>query len=114
MRSIKQTILLLFLITGISMITLGSGIQLKGFEIKKGFGNGDTARVNKYTALAIKNAAKGDIKNLKANIDTAELICEKENIEIPALLHLARAKYFYLIQDFNNSSQEATYCSESC
>ena len=108
MRRIKQTILLLFLITGIPNLLMGSEIQLKGFEIKKGFGTGDTARVNKYTALAIKNAAKGDIKNLKANIDTAELICEKENIEIPALLHLARAKYFYLIQDFNNSSQEAT------
>jgi tetratricopeptide (TPR) repeat protein len=108
MRVIKQTIVLLFLITGISTVTMGSGIQLKGFDIRKRFGAGDTALINKYTKLAIKYAAKGDIKYLKANIDTAELICRKENLEIPALLHLARAKYFFLIQDFNNSSLEAT------
>lgn len=44
---------------------------------------------------------------MKSNIDSAETICEKSNLEIPSLLHLARAEYFYLCDDFNNSSQEA-------
>jgi tetratricopeptide (TPR) repeat protein len=107
MRTIKLTILFLFLMTGISTVVMGSNVQLKGFDLKKRFGSGDTALINKYTELALKNASKGDLKHLKANIDTAELICKKENIEITALLHLARAKYFYLTEDYNNSSQEA-------
>jgi tetratricopeptide (TPR) repeat protein len=107
MRAINQTILFLLLMTGISTVVMGSNVKLKGFDFKKRFGSGDTALLNRYTELALKNAAKGDLKYLKANIDTAELICKKENIEIPALLHLARAKYFYLIEDYNNSSQEA-------
>jgi tetratricopeptide (TPR) repeat protein len=108
MRLIKHSILFLLLITGISTITMGSGIQIKGFDIKKRFGTGDTALINKYTELALKYASKKmDLKYIKANIDTAEYICKKENVDIPALLHLARAQYFYLIEDFNNSSQEA-------
>jgi tetratricopeptide (TPR) repeat protein len=88
---------------------MGSGIQLKGLDIKKRFGNGDTALINKYTKRALKYVSvKGDLRIIKANIDTAEMICKKENVEIPALLHLARAQYFYITEDFNNSSQEAT------
>jgi tetratricopeptide (TPR) repeat protein len=105
----RHTILVLFLMSSLCTVTSGSGLQLKGFDIKKRFSTGDTSQVNSYTRLAHKYAAKGDIAHLKANIDTAELICKKENIEITALLHLARAKYFYFIQDFNNSSQEATF-----
>ena len=94
--------------TGISIMIMGSGIQFKGFDFNKRFGKGDSALLNKFTVLANKYAAKGDIKNLKASIDSAESFCRKENIEIPAPIHLVRAKYFYLIEDFNNSSQEAT------
>jgi len=109
MRAIKQTLLLLILIAGISVMTMGSPFQSKGFDIKKTLiSPGDTSLVNRYTRLALKMAEKkADLNYIKANIDTAELICKKENIEIPALLHLARAKYFFLKQDFNNSSQEA-------
>ena len=108
MRAIKQTFLFLLLMTGISTVGMGSDIQLKGFDFKKNFGTGDTTLINKYAELALKYSAKGDIKDLKASIDTAEMICKKEKIEIPALLHLARAKYFYLIEDYNNSSEEAS------
>lgn len=45
----------------------------------------------------------------KAHIDTAELICKKENIEIPAILHLARAEYFFNTSEYNNASQEASF-----
>jgi tetratricopeptide (TPR) repeat protein len=108
MRAIKQSILLVLLLTVISTMTMGSGIQIKGINFKKKIDSSDTALLNKYTELAFKYAAKGDIKYLKATIDTAELISKNKNIEISALLHLARAKYFFLIEDYNNSSQEAT------
>lgn len=110
MRAIKHTVLILFLLTGISLVIRGSGSLPIGIDIKKKFTpSGDTSLVNKYTRLALKYVSKQpDLKYIKANIDTAELICKKENIELPALLHLARAEYFFLAQDFNNSSQEAT------
>ena len=110
MRAIKQTIFLLFLLTVISSGMTGSGSISKGFNFKKKFtSSGDTALVNKYARLALKYVSKQpDLKFVKDNIDSAELICKRESIEIPALLHLARAEYFFLAQDFNNSSQEAT------
>ncbi len=45
---------------------------------------------------------------MKSYIDSAETICRKENMELPALLHLARAEYLFMSEDFNNSSQEAS------
>ena len=110
MRALKQNILILLFITGVSVSIMGSGVQLKGLDLKKKFGSaGDTALVNKYVRIALKyNDKKADLKFIKANIDTAELISKKENIELTSLLHLARAKYFYSTEDFNNASQEAT------
>jgi tetratricopeptide (TPR) repeat protein len=109
MRAIKQTIFILFLLTVISSVMTGSGLISKSFNFKKKLtASGDTSLVNKYTRLAIKYASKQpDLKYVKAYIDSAELICTRENMEIPALLHLARAQYFFITQDFNNSSQEA-------
>jgi tetratricopeptide (TPR) repeat protein len=113
MRAIKQTLIFLLLITMISPLMMGSGIKSKVFNIKKKFHSGDTALVNKYTELALKyTSIKWDPKKIKSNIDSAELICRRENIEIPPLLHLARAQYFYIIEDFINSSQEATIALE--
>jgi tetratricopeptide (TPR) repeat protein len=71
----------------------------------------DTAKVNRFTRSALNLALVSKSNNIdiiKEKIDSAEYICEKENIEIPALLHLARAEYFFLTTDFNNSSQEAS------
>jgi|WetSurMetagenome_2_1015567.scaffolds.fasta_scaffold01311_6 tetratricopeptide (TPR) repeat protein len=109
MRALKQTILLLLLITWIPIIMMGSGIQSKGFDIKSKFtSGGDTSLINKYTRFALKHMSKkGDFEIIKAYIDSAEMICRKENIEMPAYLHLARAQFFYLLQDYNNSSMEA-------
>ena len=110
MRKIKQEIFFLFLITLSSSIMIGSGSISKGFDIKTRFSSvGDTSLINKYTRLALKYMAKkGDFKSMKTYIDTAEMMCQKENVEMPALLHLARAQYFYFLGDFNNSSMEAT------
>jgi tetratricopeptide (TPR) repeat protein len=108
MRIIRQTILILVLTAEISVI-LGSAAPSEGSGLKKKyFFSGDTSLVNKYSRLALEVAGKkGSIEFIKANIDSAELICKKENLEMPALLHLARAEYFYSIGDYNNSSQEA-------
>jgi tetratricopeptide (TPR) repeat protein len=105
MRAIKQTISFLLLITLISKTIIGSGTQPKDYKLS----SGDTVLVNRYAKQALYYASnKWDIEKIKANIDTAEAICRKENIEITPLLHLARAQYFFIIEDFNNSSQEAT------
>jgi tetratricopeptide (TPR) repeat protein len=78
-------------------------------KVKKMFSSADTAEVNRYTRKALNFSAKiPSLSIIKANIDTAEMICEQNGIEIPALLHLARAEYFFLSGDYNNSSQEAT------
>ena len=68
----------------------------------------DTSQVFKYTRKALSFASKPmKIKYLKAYIDSAEMICQKKNIDIPDLLHLARAEYFFLLKDFIHASQEA-------
>ena len=77
----------------------------------------DTSDVNRYTRKALSyflpisralNFSKQIIiDEIKANIDSAEAICEKKNIEFPSLLHLARAEYFFITGDFKSSSQEA-------
>jgi tetratricopeptide (TPR) repeat protein len=104
-------ILILSVSTGISSSTTSSLPDSKGIGFKeKSKTTNDTSDVYRYTRNALAYVSKSwKIQYIKANIDTAELICERENIEIPALLHLARAEYFFLTGDYNNSSQEATF-----
>ena len=109
MRTYKFTILFLILFTGIYSMALASATLSLDLGLKKSSIARDTSDVNRYTQLAFSSATtkKMMVQNMKAYIDTAEMICEKENIEIPALLHLARAEYFFNTGDFNNASQEA-------
>ena len=107
MKILKLTILIFILSAGFtsamqSTMTVVNGI---GFS-KKPSAVADTSDVNRLALLALSSKIKN--QDMKAYIDSAELICEKENIEIPAMLHLARAEYFYRTSDFNNASQEAT------
>jgi tetratricopeptide (TPR) repeat protein len=110
MRAFKQTILILILVTGISYITRASSyVSYSSSFIKKNKTASDTSEVNRYTRLAFKYGSKSGRPDLmKANIDSAESLCRKEKIELPSLLHLARAEYFLITNDFNNASQEAT------
>jgi tetratricopeptide (TPR) repeat protein len=74
---------------------------------KKSSGSGETTLVYKYTNKVFDFVyTRRNLKLVKPYIDSAEMACRKENIEIPALLHLARAEYFLLIDDLNNSLQE--------
>jgi tetratricopeptide (TPR) repeat protein len=109
MRASKQTILILLFVTGISSGSLASISLSAGFDLlKKTRVYSDTSDVNRYTQRAFRYSSKPlDLEHMKASIDTAEMLCEKNNIEIPALLHLARAEYFFLTNDFNNASLEA-------
>jgi tetratricopeptide (TPR) repeat protein len=69
----------------------------------------DTARINQFTRNALALISKSDkTDEIKANIDSAEYICIENNIEFPSLLHLARAEYFLLINDYRSASQDAT------
>jgi tetratricopeptide (TPR) repeat protein len=52
------------------------------------------------------------IQKAKACIDTAVLICERANIEIPALLNLLKAEYSFSSGDFRNASDEAMKAME--
>ena len=69
----------------------------------------DTSELNRHIRNALDFGSKSkDLNILKANIDTAELICVEKNIEFPSSLNLARAEYFFLTNDFRNAQQEAT------
>jgi tetratricopeptide (TPR) repeat protein len=52
------------------------------------------------------------IDKLEAYIDSATLLCEKNKVDFPALLHLLKAKYYYRSGDFNNSEEEAKLAQE--
>ena len=110
MRTLKLTIILLLLFTGVSSAAFTSSTLVKGTVIfKKRNSAGDTSEVNRlaHLALSSKIDKKQQVQYMKAYIDSAELLCRKADIEIPAMLHLARAEYFFLTSDFNNAYQEA-------
>jgi tetratricopeptide (TPR) repeat protein len=109
MKTIRLIISILILTCGISSASAESLEVSKAIGFKKiSNSTSDTSAVNRYTRLALATlSVPAKIQYAKAYIDTAESICTKEGIEMPALLHLARARYFFLMEDFNNSSQEA-------
>ena len=110
MKTNKLIALIMILSFGISSIPLTAknvrGKITKETKLKAG---SDTSIVNEYIRKAFKYASvyAPNLKYMKANIDTAETFCSKENIEFPPLLHLVRADYFFLTSDFKSASQEA-------
>jgi len=84
--------------------------KIPGAGFNDSFGSSsDTAEINKYTRTALKYiSSKKDIKEAKSYIDTAEMLCREENVDMPAMLHLARAEYFLETSDMNNAQQEGT------
>jgi tetratricopeptide (TPR) repeat protein len=106
MRTLSKILLVLILgglFFPISAVPSSSLLNVK----KKSSGSGETTLVYKYTNKVFDFVyTRRNLKLVKPYIDSAEMACRKENIEIPALLHLARAEYFLLIDDLNNSLQE--------
>jgi tetratricopeptide (TPR) repeat protein len=110
MRTMKPIALFLILLISLSSASMKAmTFQKSVISRKKTSTVSDTSDVDRYAYLALSSSIpkKLKVQYTKAYIDTAEMICKKENIEIPALLHLARAEYFFITNDINNSSQEA-------
>ncbi len=74
----------------------------------------DTAKINTLTRTGFKYLSSKHlmIDKAKACIDTALYISDKEDIEIPALLHLLMANYNLLTGDYLNASGEAILALE--
>lgn len=78
----------------------------------------DTSAVNKYARYALNYISPVSrqlnfspqlrIEYIKNNIDSAEKICERYNYELTPLLHLARAEYFFITNDYKSAMLEAT------
>ena len=109
MRTNKLTLLVLIFCFGISSILLASPRSFKGSgSNNESKSTHDTSGVNKYIRKALSFVYYPKyVKKMKADIDSAESLCNKENMEFPALLHLARAEYFFITGDFKSASQEA-------
>lgn len=110
MRDFKIRILIFIAAAGFSSVAWTSGPSARDLFFKRHTNaSSDTAVLNKYIRNSLANDSRAkDINYLKANIDTAELVCVEKKLEFPASLHLARARYFFLTNDFRSSSQEAT------
>ena len=73
--------------------------------------NSDTAWVNYYVKKGYDYLTKDNfnLEKVLAYIDTASLICEKQDFDYPASLHLLKAQYYYEKGDFSKSETEATF-----
>ena len=108
MKAWNKTILILLLATGFYPDSRASSFKSGSFDFSlKTRMVTDTSDVNRHIRLAFRYGSKpGNPELMKANIDSAESICRTRNIDFPSLLHLARAEYFLISNDFNNASQE--------
>jgi len=70
----------------------------------------DTAKINSLTRAGFKYISykEGMQKETQACIDSALAICEKKNIEIPALLHLLMAQFHFSTGDYSTASEQAS------
>jgi tetratricopeptide (TPR) repeat protein len=106
MRTLYIRILLLALVSGLAISAHPSVKSSGGNFFRKQ--SADTSALNMYIKNALNRGLKlKDLGYLKSNIDSAEMICVRANMEFPASLRLARAEYFFHSGDYNNSFQEA-------
>ena len=116
MKGVRLSILIIAITAGFSTGTLysssSSAQAVENIFRKHSSSSSDTSELNRHIRNALsaesKSEGKKDLNYLKASIDTAELICVEKNLEFPSALHLARAQYFFLTNDFRSTSQEAT------
>jgi tetratricopeptide (TPR) repeat protein len=113
MKTIKAKILILTVAAGFSTVAYSSiSPASENIFRRHAYSSSDTSDLNRHIRNALDFFSKlkdlKDINYLKASIDTAELICVEKKIEFPSALHLVRAEYFFLTNDFRSASQEAT------
>jgi tetratricopeptide (TPR) repeat protein len=110
MKAFRLIILLIVLMPGISQATALFFPDVSTIRIKIPKDSPkDTAQVNSLTREGFKYLSKSKpIDKVKACIDTAVSICERKNIEIPALLHLLMAQYHFSTGDYSTALEEAS------
>lgn len=110
MKAIKLILLLLFLLSSVQGYSNREITFVNlNYAKKKSSTGKDTSEINRITLEGFKLLSKKDgAGKLKEYTDSAVLICEKRNIEIPALLHLLIAEYHYSTADFRSAFEEAT------
>jgi tetratricopeptide (TPR) repeat protein/two-component sensor histidine kinase len=104
---IRITTLILICLISAFTTAVGNTIQLSKQPGK--IKSADTARVNYLIRTGVRYI-RPPFQNLpvsKAYIDSAVVLCERENIEIPVLLNILRAEYFFAVKDYRKAEEEA-------
>ena len=108
----------LCVIIGISQagfsVQANSGVKTM---IKTSVSPEDTARINDLIKKGFQHMKKTSSEKTSSYIDKAEvyidsaaLLCERNKIDFPPLLHLLKAEFYYGRSDFNTSEEEAKIC----
>ena len=110
MKAIKLIIILLALIEVSADASDRVNSSPSAIKIKLTSGSQkDTAVVNSLIRKGTKYllSKSSNIDMAKTYIDSAVMICEKKEIEVPARLHLLLADYHYITGDLRSASEEA-------
>jgi tetratricopeptide (TPR) repeat protein len=111
MKAIKLIIILLTLIQVSAQAADRVNSSTSAIKIKLSSGSQrDTAIINGLIRKGTKylSTKTSKIDMAKTYIDSAVMICEKKDIEIPARLHLLLAEYHFVTGDLRSASEEAT------
>ncbi len=106
-KILSTVILIIF---QISALTAGETVQSSSIRTKFfSKQEQDTARINRLIkkGFTILSSKKGAFDQAKVYIDSAVLLCERKNINIPSDLHLLLAQYHYHTGDLRSASEEA-------
>ncbi|NLA48134.1 MAG: hypothetical protein GX876_01590, partial [Bacteroidales bacterium] len=112
MRALIQIIILLFLFYGPFyyggiLRPAAASIKLKGPGTKS---SQDLDAVMTFIRNGNKHLSSKEagLDKVKTYIDSANLICEKKKLDVPAELHLLEAEFFYAAGDLRSASEKAT------
>jgi len=112
MNSMIKTVLILLCLSATAASGTDRSLNVKRNSGAEGLISAatDTAWVNYYVRKGFFHLTKKsyNLEKVLAYIDTACLICEKEEFDFPPSLHLLRAEYFYETGDFSKSETDAT------
>ncbi len=112
MKRIIKTVLILLCFLATAGPGTGQSLSIKRNSGSAGFAGktADTAWVNYYIKKGYSELFKptANLEKVLAYIDTACLVCEKQEFDYPPSLHLLKAEYFYNTGDFSKSETEAT------
>ena len=109
MKVRKLFIILLIFIQEASLAGVGLRPSPASINLKSPYVSPkDTAEINNLVRKGIKFlSSKDSFDQVKVYIDSAVLICEKRNIDMPPGLHLLLARYHYTTGDLRSASEEA-------